>query len=263
MKNKVFIVVILANLAAALLLVFAFPELMVAPGRLTDVHQKLSTDCFACHSAFTGSSPAKCVECHKVEEIGLVTTKGVPIGKEKKHVAFHQKLVEADCVACHSEHKGVQPYRPIGRFSHELLEASTRQQCGDCHLSPRDGLHQRVKAGCAQCHTLERWRPATFDHDQYFRFDRHHPEDCETCHRGGDYSNYTCYGCHEHSRSKMRAEHYEEGIMDYENCAQCHRSGDEDEAKYLWRSGTLMRGSRGELNFSRRESRRGGGHDDD
>jgi hypothetical protein len=51
-----------------------------------------------------------------------------------------------------------------------------------------------------------------------------------------DYSNYTCYGCHEHSRSKIREEHVEEGIYDYENCEECHRSGDEDEAKHLWKA---------------------------
>ena len=57
-----------------------------------------------------------------------------------------------------------------------------------------------------------------------------------------DYSNYTCYGCHEHSRSRIRKEHVEEGIHDYENCAECHRSGDEDEAKYLWKSKRLRSG---------------------
>jgi hypothetical protein len=51
-----------------------------------------------------------------------------------------------------------------------------------------------------------------------------------------DYASYTCYGCHEHSRSKIRAEHIEEGIRNYENCVECHRSGDEDEAEWLWRS---------------------------
>ena len=37
---------------------------------------------------------------------------------------------------------------------------------------------------------------------------------CVTCHVDNDYSNYTCYGCHEHSRSKIREEHVEEGIHD-------------------------------------------------
>ena len=57
-----------------------------------------------------------------------------------------------------------------------------------------------------------------------------------TCHVDNIYDAYTCYGCHEHSRAKIRREHLEEGIRDYENCAECHRSGDEDEAERLWKS---------------------------
>ena len=87
---------------------------------------RLTTDCFACHTPFIGSTPDKCIACHKVAEIGIKTTKGLAIDKEKKNVAFHQKLTEDDCVACHSDHKGVQAFRPIGQFSHKLLEPGLR-----------------------------------------------------------------------------------------------------------------------------------------
>jgi hypothetical protein len=36
------------------------------------------------------------------------------------------------------------------------------------------------------------------------------------------------YGCHEHSRSKIREEHVKEGVSDYENCVECHCSRDEE-----------------------------------
>ena len=49
-----------------------------------------------------------------------------------------------------------------------------------------------------------------------------------TCHTGNDYSRYTCYGCHEHTPAKIRSEHQEEGIRDFENCVECHRSADKD-----------------------------------
>jgi hypothetical protein len=77
--------------------------------------------------------------------------------------------------------------------------------------------------------------PATFDHERYFRFDSDHTTECVTCHVDDDYDRYTCYGCHAHSRSGIREEHIEEGIYDYENCVECHRSGDEDEAERRWR----------------------------
>ena len=49
-----------------------------------------------------------------------------------------------------------------------------------------------------------------------------------TCHTGNDYSRYTCYGCHEHTPAKIRAEHQEEGISNFTNCVECHRSADKD-----------------------------------
>lgn len=236
MKKTLVWGIVIANLAVLLALAVFAPHLMIQPGKLIDAHQELETDCFACHRPFLGSAPEKCIRCHEVEEIGLRTTRGQPIAREKKNVAFHQKLIEDDCVACHADHKGVQAFKPIGRFSHALVDPQVREQCGGCHRKPGDALHRKVGDDCGRCHTNEGWIPATFDHDRYFRFDRHHPDDCAKCHVQNDYDTYTCYGCHEHSRSKIREEHIEEGIRDYENCVECHRSGDEDEAKRLWRS---------------------------
>jgi hypothetical protein len=258
MKNSVVTTIILINLAVLLGIAIVEPHLMVQPGKLIDAHLEMTEDCFACHTPFLGSSPEKCVQCHKVEEIGLKTTKGLPIEKEQKSVAFHQQLVEEDCIACHSDHKGVQAFKPIGRFSHGLVALEMQKQCDSCHSNPGDALHQKIKGNCSQCHTIEGWTPATFEHEKYFRFDRHHPADCEKCHVQNDYSAYTCYGCHEHSRSKIREEHVEEGIRDYENCVECHRSGDEDEAEYRWRQRLREQGGDGE--GSRRYR---GEHDDD
>ena len=236
MKSKTLIYIVSVNLAVLILLAIFFPQQMVSPGNPIKAHAELATDCFACHTAFIGSPAEKCISCHKVDEIGKVTTKGLPIEKEKKNVAFHQKLIEEDCVACHSDHKGVKAFRPISHFSHHLLEATLQKQCDSCHDNPVDDLHKKIKGNCGQCHTLDAWTPATLDHDEYFSFDRDHETECETCHINNDYTKYTCYGCHEHSRSEIREEHVEEGIRDYEECTECHRSGDEDEAKRLWRS---------------------------
>jgi hypothetical protein len=236
MKYKNLLLIVALNLVALIILTITLPHLMISPGNTINAHGKIAQDCFACHTPFLGSRPEKCMDCHKVSEIGLKTTQGVAIGREKKNVAFHQNLIEKDCIACHSDHNGVMAFRPISHFSHELLIIDMREQCSDCHTNPGDRLHRKLKANCKQCHTTDAWTPATFDHRDYFRFDRHHEADCETCHVDNNYNNYTCYGCHEHSRSNIREEHYEEGIYDYENCVECHRSGDEDEAERLWRS---------------------------
>ena len=259
MKNKTIILVVAVNLAALVLLAIFSPHLMISPGKPIDAHAELATDCFACHTPFIGSTPGKCIACHKVSEIGIKTTKGLAIDKEEKNVAFHQKLTEEDCVACHSDHKGVQAFRPIGQFSHQLLEPAVEKQCDSCHINPGDALHRKIEGNCGSCHTQARWTPATFEHDKYFRFDKDHRTDCKTCHIENDYDSYTCYGCHEHSRSKIREEHVEEGIYDYEICVECHRSGDEDEAETIWRTKQMGQGEikKGNRSYYRRE------HDDD
>ncbi|MCM8857850.1 MAG: cytochrome c3 family protein [Candidatus Thiodiazotropha sp.] len=236
MKYNTITLIVAINLTLLVLLAILIPQFMISPGKPIDAHADLATDCFACHTPFIGSTADKCIACHKVEEIGIKTTQGLPIAKEKKNVAFHQQLIEEDCVSCHSDHKGVQAFRPIGQFSHRLLEPDLQQQCDSCHNNPGDALHLKIEGNCAECHDQEAWIPATFNHADYFRFDRHHDTDCVTCHVNSDYSHYTCYGCHEHSRSKIREEHVEEGIYDYEVCVECHRSGDEEEAERIWRS---------------------------
>lgn len=263
MKNKIVILVVGINLAALILLTIFSPHLMISPGTTIEAHAEISTDCFACHTPFIGSSPSKCIACHKVEEIGKKTTKGLPIEREKKNVTFHQLLIEDECVSCHSDHKGVKAFRPIGHFSHDLLESDLQKQCDSCHNNPVDDLHRKVKGNCAQCHTQDAWMPATFEHEKYFRFDRDHDSECVTCHIDNDYASYTCYGCHEHSRSNIREEHVEEGIRDYENCVECHPSGDEDEAKRIWRSKDFDRGNSEQFEKGRHKKRKDKRHDDD
>lgn len=92
-------------------------------------------------------------------------------------------------------------------------------------------MHLSIETACGTCHSTERWKPAAFDHVRYFVFDNDHRTECATCHKDQDYKKYTCYGCHEHTSSKIRDEHIEEGISDFENCVRCHRSGDKHEAK--------------------------------
>ncbi len=266
MKNNATIFVFAFNLAILVLLAILFPHLMISPGEPIAAHAELATDCFACHTPLIGSQPEKCIVCHKVDEIGIKTSKGLPIAKEKKSVAFHQRLIEEECVSCHSDHKGVQAFRPISQFSHKLVESILLKQCDSCHGNPADALHLKLKDNCNQCHTQQTWSPAAFEHKKHFRFDRDHITDCVTCHINDDYTNYTCYGCHEHSRSKIREEHVEEGIYDYEKCEDCHRSGDEDEAKWAWRSRSFDARQPRSLKNSRHQSRKyryRRDHDDD
>lgn len=235
MKTRTVIFIFVANLAALALLVFLYPHLMVAPGPLIEGHKALTADCYACHSNFFGTPPARCIECHQLDRIGLFTSKGAAIPGKPGKAAFHAKLAQNDCLACHGDHAGVLKYRRAGgRFAHGLLDDATRRQCASCHSRPPDSLHEQVVGECSSCHNSQRWTPASFDHDKYFRLDGDHNVRCATCHVGSDYRRYTCYGCHEHTPENMRAEHAEEGIRNLDNCVKCHRGSGEVEGHGDW-----------------------------
>jgi hypothetical protein len=229
--SKILKVVLAANLIVLAILAFVYPHLMVGPGKLIPGHSKLETDCFACHAPFFGSTTERCASCHKPDEIGKLTTLGQPIKMPLASTHFHQKLLKQDCLACHSDHAGVKRFRIAGRFDHSLLQADAREECESCHKSPGDSLHQQITGNCSQCHAQDKWVPANFDHDKYFVLDRDHKVKCATCHVRNDYSRYTCYGCHEHSPEKIRREHIKEGIRDFKNCVECHRSADEHDIR--------------------------------
>ncbi len=245
--------ILAANLIVFAILAFVYPDLMVGPGKLIPGHASLETDCFACHAPFTGADSRRCVNCHKPEDIGRLTSLGKPIEKPLTTTPFHQKLKSQDCVACHSDHAGVKRFRPTGHFNHLLLEKATRDECQSCHKAPKDTLHQQITGNCSQCHSVDKWTPATFDHNKYFELDRNHNDRCVTCHVRTDYSRYTCYGCHEHSQENIRRKHIKEGIRDYDNCVECHRNADEHD----------IRGEYGKTRGERKDRKKGKDRDHD
>jgi hypothetical protein len=214
------------NLLALVGLAFLYPQLMISPGALTPAHAHLATTCFDCHSPLRGADGARCVQCHSVRDIGLRTTLGSPIKRATVKSSFHQALITQDCLACHGEHQMAQ--RGHKPFSHSLLRAEIRGGCQDCHRAPDNDLHRQIATGCGQCHGDRAWKPANFEHDKLFRLDSDHRVSCATCHIKGNYQRYTCYGCHEHSKTKVLAQHREEGISDIDNCVRCHRDARAD-----------------------------------
>lgn len=168
-----------ANLAVATVLTFVVAHLMVSPGKLIEGHTETETDCFACHDAFLGSSTAKCVECHKIADIGRITTKGVAVVSTKLN-PFHKALTEPGCTSCHTDHAGMALYREKPPFPHDGVEPAKREDCVSCHRRPDDPLHRAVSDKCADCHKVEKWKPAKFDHDVLA------PKvlaDCYSCHK--------------------------------------------------------------------------------
>jgi hypothetical protein len=229
--SKTVKILLAVNLLILAMLTFIYPNLMVGPGKLIAGHKALEGDCFACHATFTGASSEKCITCHKPADIGRLTTKGAAIAKPGTTTAFHQELASQDCVGCHSDHAGVKRYARQRQFDHSLLKKSTLEQCQSCHKVPANSLHKQVTGSCLQCHSQTKWTPATFNHDQFFALDQDHNAACATCHVRNDYSSYTCYGCHEHTPDNIRREHIEEGISKYDNCVECHGSGNKHDIR--------------------------------
>lgn len=265
--SKIWKLLLLANLIGVGALTFLFPHLMVGPGKLIPAHQALQADCFACHEAGLGSTQARCTTCHVPGDIGRLSTTGAPIVRAKTSVPFHQQLKTQNCIACHSDHAGIKRPGWQGRFDHSLLQAATRQKCQDCHQAPKDAMHQQIDGNCSQCHQQSRWVPASFDHGKFFVLDRDHDSRCVTCHVRNDYSRYTCYGCHEHTQANIRSEHVDEGIGDFSQCVECHRSGDKHSirGKGGERQGGERYGGKREKHGERggEKKRHEGHHDDD
>lgn len=190
-------------LTMVVLLCFVWPQAMLAPGRVHPAHAEIAQDCFACHAPLQGASAARCINCHVPARIGKFTTKGLPIPVAK--AGFHQRLIEPDCTACHSDHAGpaLTGHSPTA-FSHRLLQPAVRSQCATCHKPPTGPLHGPLHktfaaASCSTCHDSSGWKPARFSHTLLTPVQR---GQCETCHT-----------------APSNAFHRQIGTL---GCAQCH-----------------------------------------
>lgn len=172
------------------------------------------------HGALTAERQENCKACH---------------APDMPKDVFHRQTGEG-CGQCHDTNRWEHV-----TFDHEkwmLTDLGRSGNCIGCHEPdrPDDLLHMDAGDACMDCHMTTAWKPVNFDHDQWFRFDRSHPARCSACHDNPkDYRQYTCYGCHEHSKRDIAREHREEGIREFSNCAECHRNSNEDDAEHLWR----------------------------
>jgi hypothetical protein len=209
-----------------------FPYRAITPGTLSEGHRAQRDGCFSCHTLLAGAPVAKCVTCHRPGEIGVRSVLGEALRKANPGTQRIHRVVGGQCDRCHFEHGGPFGRDAARRFSHELLPADVAAGCAACHSGqkPADALHATLTAECTPCHGTQGWKPATYDHDRSFRFDRNHPPRCTDCHPAGTpLKEYTCTGCHEHSLDRMEREHREEGVTDLGKCRRCHPSGDEDD----------------------------------
>jgi hypothetical protein len=180
---------------------------------LLAVHARL--DCAACHAEQRpweyATTPAECSNCHLETYLQTTDPSHLEAGFSRRCEDCHQVTA--------STWRGP-------RFSHPerfpLAGGHARLACARCHtggsyasLSPACvSCHQpdyaaatdpgHISAGfpttCEGCHTIQAWRPATFDHNlsRFPLTGAHTRIDCSRCHEGGRYQGTPtdCNSCH-------------------------------------------------------------------
>ena len=160
--------------------IYLYPHAMINPGELLKGHQKLNNSCNSCHEPFWGISNEKCISCHAINKIGMDT-----LWKEdslnKKKINFHTNLSAQNCTSCHTDHKGLSPAISIGKFNHDIINETIRNQCSSCHQQPEDKVHKFITATCNNCHNTKGWKSdVSFNHQMIQGADK---ENCSACHQ--------------------------------------------------------------------------------
>jgi mono/diheme cytochrome c family protein len=128
-----------------------------------------------------------------------------------------------------------EPAAPAYEVGIAYLEGEGKDDphtCIACHEDPKVHAGQ-FGVSCARCHNTIAWTPAQLT-KHYFALE-HGDEGqvaCETCH-ANNYSEHTCYGCHDHTPDQMEQVHYQEDIFEYDACVDCHPTGRQGEAKQI------------------------------
>ena len=177
------------------------------------VFQGTPQECYACHEqddAHNGQFGQDCAQCHTAE--GWQGAKFDHSLAAFQLTGAHQAV---PCAECHTNN----------------VFRGTPQECSACHTEP--GYHLGLFGNdCLACHDTSAWMPALFDRPHTFPFN--HGEsglsDCQVCHPSS-LSTYDCYTCHEHNPAQIEAKHREEGISNFQDCAECHPTGREEEGE--------------------------------
>lgn len=174
----------------------------IRPGPLSVRHAYLADRCESCHEKNIGVTDAKCTYCHANDERLL----------GRQPTAFHASIRE--CAACHIEHQGLN-IRPVVMDHVELAKIGARTlrtasgndpasaatlksmetwlrvklpgqfdessarvalNCVGCHAT-KDRHVGLFGKDCAQCHAINSWRIAEFQHPSPRSLD------CAQCHQ--------------------------------------------------------------------------------
>ena len=173
---------------------------------LLGLHQ--AVPCQSCHASLVFSkTPTRCADCH---------------------ADLHRRQFGSDCQSCHTvrgwnvavsavqQHNNRFPL--IGAHAAATCDAchhgaaagvytGLSTQCVSCHLqdfqqgAPLNHLAAKLPTTCENCHGMNTWTTARFDHTQFTTFaltGAHAAVPCAQCHVGGRFAGTpaNCAGCH-------------------------------------------------------------------
>ncbi len=213
------------------------PFYAINPGVLSKGHESLQNDCMGCHTLVQGAVTAKCVACHKQNDIGRVLVSGIHTTKTNERAnLLHKNIKEINCVVCHREHTGESKDLAIKKFSHEIIGSGVKEKCSACHdyQKPKGDFHSELKAECSGCHNTNRWNDAKFNHKQGGIV----IDNCGKCHEKDKptdelHKNFkpgeSCSACHTTDAWKPSTfDHSKYFIFDKDHtstCTNCHEPG--------------------------------------
>lgn len=234
-------------ICAAAIAITAFGGALFQPGELALAHSDYQHQCSACHTPKVGAAALSrnCLACHKDIQKQLRDT-----------LSLHARVGASECRVCHTDHRGpgaaltldaaafgydhktfplegAHAAIPCARCHGSLANSQfthAERTCRACHAD--DDKHRGTYGDeCGACHNAQAWDDVTFSHTFPMQHGvRGRRSECSVCHPDSrEWRRYTCYGCHEHSRSGILAEHDDENIRDLENCVRCHPTGNEHE----------------------------------
>ncbi len=190
----------------------------------TQCHTKLLfTDvghsCADCHADIhRGQLGANCQDCHSV--------KGwqVSIQDIKQHQNRFPLIGAHSALTCDACHKGAAS----GQF------AGLSTACMSCHATDfqktNNPSHTALNfpTDCQQCHSMDSWLGAQFDHAKFANFPltgAHARLDCSQCHANNNFTTAatTCVGCHLPDFNRTtNPNHRTAGFS--QDCAGCHNT---------------------------------------
>ena len=184
-------------------------------------------DCIGCHrpqfdQAHGGAFPTTCMDCHTVVTWSGATFDHAKLGNGFALVGAHASL---SCTSCHIEPGNALKFSPA---------PTGQNDCYACHQTQFNSAHgagSGIPTTCANCHNVNSWSGATFDHaavaNGFALLGAHATLACTSCHvEPGNALKFTpaptgqndCYACHQTQYNTAHGA----GSGVPTTCADCH-----------------------------------------